>query len=70
MFKKLKRVKTLFIKRIASGNQSTKEAFFFTNYIGFGDKKITNLSGSVSFNQAVIMNITKAESSHKKKLKL
>ena len=39
MFKKLKRVKTLFIKRIASGNQSTTEAFFFTNYIGFGDKK-------------------------------
>ena len=39
MFKKLKRVKTLFIKRIASGNQSTTEAFFFTKYIGFGDKK-------------------------------
>ena len=65
MFKKLKHVKTYFIRRIAS--ETTTEAFFFTNYLGSGDKKITNLSGSVSFNQAVIINITKAETSHKKK---
>ena len=67
MFRKLKQVKTYFIRRIAS--ETRTEAFFFTNYLGFGDKKITNLSGSVSFNQAVIINITKAETSHKKKLK-
>ena len=37
MFRKLKHVKTYFIRRIAS--ETRTEAFFFTNYLGFGDKK-------------------------------
>ena len=37
MFKKIKHVKTYFIRRIAS--ETTTEAFFFSNYLGFGDKK-------------------------------
>ena len=70
MFKRLKHVKTLFIKRIASETRAQRKLFSLLITSVLGIKKITNLSGSVSFNQAVIINITKTETSHKKKLKL
>ena len=53
MFKKLNHIQTYFNKRIPSETRAQRKLF---RYLGFVDKKITNLSCSLSFNQAVIIN--------------
>ena len=53
MFKKLNHIQTYFNKGIPSETRAQRKLF---RYLGFVDKKITNLSCSLSFNQAVIIN--------------
>ena len=53
MFKKLKHIQTYFNISIPSETTAQRK---FLPYLGFVDKKITNLSCSLSFNQAAIIN--------------
>ena len=59
MFKKLKHIQTYFNIRIPSETRAQRKLF---PYLGFVDKKITNLSCSLSSNQAIIINPLNNES--------
>ena len=52
-----KNKKTYFNRRIASKTTAERKLFFFTNYLGFVNEKITDLSCSVSLDEAVIINL-------------
>ena len=52
-----KNKKTYFNRRIASETRAERKLFFFTNYLGFVNEKITDLSCSVSLDEAVIINL-------------